>query len=279
MTEVSGFNSFHSCFLSLNLSVSRVSTHNFFKKVYSVSHIYINPKFTDDLFDDEMDFLTFFHGQRTGGSALRHVIGRAWTPSELYCTQNVDNFKHWEHHDTQSFTGFKGFAGHSNYEPKDIGKRLRLITLLRHPVHRNISIYYYAKKYSNQFLHHHTEGRSLSEFYYHTQRLKPKYFDNVICRRICGRPEFEPARDMIEDSYWMVGLTEYFDDFVRKLLSGLGAPAEVQPDLGSDSLKYAEEIQNTKLVADMSENNSEDLKLFNYMNTLYFKSNYDYPTV
>ena len=242
-----------------------------------MKHVYINPKFQNEVFDEKEDFLLFLHAQRTGGSALRHVITRAWSKEDLYCTQFVKNFQHWKDVDEETLEGFKGLAGHSNFVERSFGRRVRLITLLRHPVLRNISLYYYIQKRKKHPLNEDALSMSLSEFYFKVRPMKLTYFDNVMCRRISGKPDFQKARDAIENDFWMVGMSEYLGSFVSALLSGLAKPGEETPDMGSDLDKYRDEVLDRELVEAIFENNKADTKLFNYMNDTYLESAYAYP--
>lgn len=242
-----------------------------------MTHLYINPKFAGHRFDPTEDFLLFLHAQRTGGSALRHAIARAWSREDLYCTQFVDKFKHWHVVEQETLAPFKGFAGHSNYAERDFDRNVLMITLLRHPVMRIISLYYYVRGRDNHALNAQAKAMDLGEFYRTVRLEKKTYFDNVMCRRICGKPNFKMAKERIETDFWMVGMNEHLGEFVTALLDGLGEPQEELPLLKSDADRYAEELKDSELVAEIRENNNHDIKLFDYMNETYFNSRYAYP--
>jgi hypothetical protein len=246
-----------------------------------MSHFFVSDRMDaeDCTFDANRDFLLFLHAQRTGGSALRHVIANAWSRDELYCTQFVENFEHWNVVPEETLKRFKGFAGHSNFSEREFSRRLRMVTILRHPVFRTVSLYYYVRGRENHALHEAARSLTLADFYRSVRPEKKTYFDNVMCRRICGKPNYKMARERIENDFWMVGMSEYLGEFVDALLERLGKPAQETPDLGSDMDKYQEEIADSSLVAEIFENNVADAKLFAYMNEAYFKSRYKYPSL
>ena len=231
--------------------------------------LFVNPKARDDALLAE-NLLVFFHAQRTGGSALRHILARALGQEAIYCTQFVDKFQHWPKLTPADLQGYAVFAGHSNFEPKEMVRSQRFVTLMRHPVYRTISIYYYAKRYETQFLHPFTLENGLVDFYYKARKEHPGYFANVMCQRICGRRKFDLARDNLEANYWAVGATEKLGVFVDWLLEALSVPSEKTKDLGWDKDKYAKELQHTDMVNDILKDNLHDVALFEYMNEKYF---------
>jgi hypothetical protein len=231
--------------------------------------IYVNSKIDDETPAADM-LLAFFHGQRTGGSALRHILAEAVGPDAVFATQYAGDFEHWQHMTPEKLENIRVFAGHSNYSEIDLGRELRFISLMRHPVYRVISIYYYVKRYKTHALHHFTENATIDEFYYPARDKHPSYFNNVQCKRISGKYNYAAAQKAVESHMWAIGATERLSDFTDWLLPKLGAPKQDVPDLGWDKDKYIKELENAKLVEDILKDNAEDLKLFSYMNENYF---------
>ncbi|MCB1996261.1 MAG: sulfotransferase family 2 domain-containing protein [Burkholderiaceae bacterium] len=224
------------------------------------------------------DLITFFHAQRTGGSALRHLLGDALGKERVFCTQFVSDFQHWEVVPAERLLEKTVFAGHSNFQRRDLGRRLLPISLVRHPVYRTFSLYYYCKKYPNQFLHHLTESRDLQAFYAAASAKKPNYFHNVCCQRICGKADFELARTTLERDYLLVGCTERMGDFVQVLFDFLGVPRVEVDQRETDHDRYKQHLHLTDFIETLKRKNSEDLKLFEYMNRTYFHiDEYLYP--
>jgi len=234
-----------------------------------MASVFINPVY-DDAPYQAGDLVTFFHAQRTGGSALRHLLGAAVGKPRVYCTQFAEDFVHWENVEPARLDGVLVFAGHSNFQDRDLSRRLLPVSLMRHPVYRNISLYYYARKFQNQFLHPLTEGRGLEEFYDVASAKKPVYFNDVLCRRVCGEPSAAKAIALIESRYFVVGATERLGDFVSALFGKLGVAIPEVPAKQSDAEQYREELANEGLVARILANNPEDVALFDYLNERYF---------
>lgn len=233
-------------------------------------HLFVNKNFNELRIKDD-DMLVFFHAQRTGGSALRHVLARAYGEDSIFCTQYVDDFKHWEHVSAERLSSMKIFAGHSNFMEREMGRNLHFISLLRHPVYRIISLYYYCQKHQKHPLHDFAMNQDILGFYRNSIIKRSYYLNNLMCSRICGEPNFEMAKEYIESKYLAVGLTDQLGDFVHWLLSSQHIEPEVLESIEHDSIRYADIIKNEKMVREIKEGNSEDVALFEYMNSRYFK--------
>jgi hypothetical protein len=236
-----------------------------------VNNFFINESFAGHRLDDS-DLLVFFHAQRTGGSAFRHILADAYGKDRIYCTQYVDGFKHWPEVNADALKQKMVFAGHSNYELRDISKNQHMISILRHPVYRTFSLYYYCKKYPNQFLHDYAINSTIEGFYYAAVKRKPIYFNNVMCRRISGSPSFEKAIVSINERFIAIGCTETFSDFAGWFLRSQGLDAQEIKSADSDFKRYGELLDKEQLVNDILAANSEDEKLFRYFNERYFNN-------
>lgn len=231
--------------------------------------LYVNQKIDETPLSEDA-LIAFFHGQRTGGSALRHILARGIGTDKVFATQYAGEFEHWHKIKPETLLGLRVFAGHSNYSQVDLGREQRYISLVRHPVYRVFSIFYYCKRYDTHALHPFTNNATMAEFYESARKRSPSYFDNVQCRRISGEMKIGPAMKALEDHMWAIGATEKLNNFTDWLLPKLGAEKEDVPDLGSDAEKYAKELKNTDLVERILNDNREDLQLFEYLNASYF---------
>lgn len=231
--------------------------------------LFLNPRFIDQVIE-EQDLLVFFHAQRTAGSAFRHILADAFGKDKVFCTQYAGEFKHWELITEEELQEQRVFAGHSNFEEKGWARKLHYTSILRHPVYRTFSLYYYCQKYPNQFLHDFAKDKSIEDFYYAASEKKPKYFNNVLCRRIAGVTDFQSAKKSIEDRFFLIGATESFSKFVQQFLASQNLPAQDVPKAKRDVERYGELLEKTTLVKDILSNNKEDEKLFRYFNREYF---------
>ena len=227
--------------------------------------VWVNPRFAEDP-PQANDLIAFFHAQRTGGSALRHLFADALGPDAVYCTQFSDDFRHWNEVSASALAEKRVFAGHSAFEPREIGRRLRPVTLVRHPFFRTVSLYYYCKKYPNQFLHDLTHGRDVRAFYEVASARKPAYFHDVMCRRIVGKPSCDAALSCLSERFLAVGATERLGEFVRWLFGHEGLSVPEVPVHPADSERYAEHLNDQDFYAQVMAANAEDARLFETLN-------------
>ncbi|MEP6466394.1 MAG: hypothetical protein ABJB05_08810 [Parafilimonas sp.] len=148
------------------------------------------------------------------------------------------------------FPEIKGVGGHRlrpylNYESA-INKEIEYITILRSPIDRYLSHYF----------HHINNGisnMSLNQF------IEIPYFNNFMCRKICGEPSANLAIKLINQKKIKILFLEDISGFEKK-----------NSGISSNNYSVVKESNYAKLKAC----NMEDLKLYEY-----FKkrgSDYDY---
>lgn len=218
----------------------------------------------------EDSLIAFFHTQRTAGSSLRHRFAAAMGKDKVYCTQFVDNYQHWQNLTAEDLSSFSVYAGHAPFQEKDMGRDVFPISMIRHPLHRTFSLYFYCLKYPNQFLHSYALDHSIEEFYDAASAAKPAYFHDLCCRRICGKPDFDLARETIESKFLAVGRTEEFESFLSRVLQFMGFESTSESHPREITGKYRELESKSELSRRILDNNSNDLELYNYMEKSYF---------
>lgn len=170
--------------------------------------------------------LIFFHIPKSGGSTLREIIGRQY-PAEAILTQDakkpMEAIEHLQRMSAEQKARLAVVQGHSVLGVHDLlPKPSTYVTMLRDPVERVISFYYYILQSPEHYLFPRVaEGRmSLRDF---IQNGVSKETDNFQCRllsRDCGRADFgqcppsmlDDARDNLERYFSVVGLTERFTE-------------------------------------------------------------------
>lgn len=214
--------------------------------------------------------LVYFHAQRTGGSKFRHILGDVYGPERVYATQFIDEFEHWEKLSEADLAPYRAFAGHSNY--KDIGIRSRrclYVGLLRHPVARAISLYFYCQTKEGHALQELANTLDMYSFYIEASELKPKYMENVQCLRLCGKPDADAAISIVEKEYLALGSAEDLPSFVSVLGSVLGWPGVDVARIPPDRERY-EGLWTRSFEQLVVAGNQEDLKLYEYARSRYF---------
>lgn len=149
--------------------------------------------------------IAFFHAQRTGGSEFKRFLRAAFGDSQVYAQQTVTNYVHWGHMDSERLDKYRVYAGHSNYEGQNVqGRNVLPVTILRDPVIRAYSLHRYCQNKNGHSLQQLAQENDLITFYRKGMKLKPKYFVDVQCRRICGKPSHKEASAEIFESFFAV---------------------------------------------------------------------------
>jgi hypothetical protein len=242
---------------------------------------FINPRFKEEVVE-ENDLIAFLHGQRTAGSNFRRqVLAQAFSENQVYASQYRDSWKQWKDLDFEELGGFRAFVGHCDYGNKEMFRKVHFITLLRHPVYRFFSLYYYSKKREDSRYNELAVKYDLKDFFQQlitSSTSGYNYFNNALCRRISGQPNFEATLKCIEERYLAIGCTERMSSFAKWVAGLLGDEELEMESVESDREKYAHLLDNQDIIDMILRHNQEDEKLFKYMNENYFHlPNENYP--
>lgn len=168
------------------------------------------------------DNLIFLHIPKAAGSTLHPVLERHYSKRSAITISlpgQLEAFKRMPEEERRRIHLLKGhfpfglhtcLTGHSRY-----------ITLLRHPVERVVSHYYYVKRRPGHYLHHHlASGMSLADFASAglsgemdngQVRLLSGHDQDIPCGH-CTADLLDTAKRNIEQHFAVAGLTERFDE-------------------------------------------------------------------
>jgi len=112
--------------------------------------------------------LVFLHVPKTGGTTLHHHFSGHFTPEET-CP---DRFSGLERYSVNELRQWRYFSGHFNAdEIKRIPKPVFVVTVLRNPIERLLSNYYFWKRHTSAYIAQHglhyvqlTKAGTLSDF-------------------------------------------------------------------------------------------------------------------
>jgi hypothetical protein len=169
------------------------------------------------------EVVIFVHLPKCGGTTLNRIIEWEYDPRRIF---TIDpSFFRWSYNrlkglPTERLDRMDVFKGHM---PFGLHRRLSAaatyITVLRDPVERAISAYYFAATYRLHPRHREVSRMSLEDFIQHTD------YHNVQCKMIagmdigydflagdCTAETLELAKENLAKHYSLVGLTEQFDE-------------------------------------------------------------------
>jgi hypothetical protein len=219
------------------------------------------------------DSLIFYpHSQRTGGRTVRNkILQKVFNPNQVYFRKNGPYNKKWLEVTKEDLQGFRVYTGTSNYSNIALSRTCLPIAVLRHPFYRAISLYSFVKHREDHRYHEQAQLYSPEEFSRFMAETSPKYFCNVQCLRICGKPDATEALKTIHDYFLAVGFTDYLSEFATALCDLFGWPAMSIDKMPPDVERY-----KNRLSADfcdvIANTNSEDIKLFETLKSLFCNS-------
>jgi hypothetical protein len=175
----------------------------------------------------------FLHIPKAAGATLNVILRRHFTEDETYridgrnVAASIERFKNLpqaERERIRLLAGHQGYGLHAY-----LGTPSTYVTLLRDPVDRAVSHYYYARSAPGHYLHDEivSKGIGLEDY--------PKLAEEVrngqtrmlagsdgVTSDACGRRELELAKGRLAESFSGVGICEEFDRSLMLLKRRLG---------------------------------------------------------
>jgi hypothetical protein len=223
--------------------------------------------------------LIFFHIPKTAGSTLRDIIFRAYPINSVFEFRvrnheiQVNEFVNKpfrERQDLKAIIGHMPFGMHE-YFPQSSRS---YFTMLRHPVERALSNYYWILKTPGHRLHDFLVKNKVSLEGFILEDINPslnngyiKYIGNLDNETLVDATLYERVLKRIEEHFVLVGITERFDESILLLQDRLNwnkLPCYKPLNTTGSRLKK-EEIGGDILDA-IRLKNSYDLMLYNAMN-------------
>lgn len=213
----------------------------------------------------EDSLIVFPHTQRTGGKTFRDkVLGKAYGADRIYSSSLGTGSKRWPEVTPADLTPFRVFTGASNYAELDKGRPCVFVGLMRHPLYRAVSLYFYCRQREGHRLHAIANRLSLEEFYPEASREYPIYLRNTQCLRICGKPDARRALRTIQARYVGVGFSSDIGGFAATLGDALDWPKMKLEPPPPDEERYGRLI-TPRFRTQVLEESAEDLKLYEQM--------------
>lgn len=174
--------------------------------------------------------LIFLHLMKTGGRTLVHILKQNYVKeARFHCSQKPgERLQDLRNMSEEQRRSLHLFYGHIEFGLHDIlPQPSTYVTLLRHPVERVISHYYYGffteKHYTHKLVN--TQDISLTDY----MKYGMTELDNGQTRRIAGAISSQIpfgkctsellniAKKNLDEKFFLVGLTERFDEFLLLL--------------------------------------------------------------
>jgi len=229
--------------------------------------------------------LFFVHIPKTAGTTLGGILvqhyGRdrvfACHPDRSIVGYTAEDFLSFPAEKRNKFQLVRGHFGYGLHE--DYQEPYKYITILRDPVDRVISHYYYVLKRTDHYLHKKVTSENISLKDYVTSGMTGE-MDNGQLRMLTGpkgyyakfgtcTPELlELAKENLRNDFLVVGISERFDETLLVLREVLGVYTPFYLNLKVNNKRPKREKISEDVVAAIREHNQLDEELYNFANEL-----------
>lgn len=203
----------------------------------------------------------FLHIPKTGGSTMRQILDRQYGPLHIL------NYSPKTSPLAFRRPGISAVYGHFRYGLHQHSARKPVyITILRDPLDRVLSTYYYIRSRPQNKMYHKVKNMSLMEFVTSTEPRIRGPLHNHQTRLISGKkhPDLKTAIRNINNDFPVVGVTEMYPEsvFMMKKALGWNDTFYTKQNVNRQRRKKTEVPNKVKQI--VRKNNELDYKLYNY---------------
>jgi hypothetical protein len=192
---------------------------------------------------DPATLLVFPHAQRTGGRTMRSkVLVGLFGEKLVYNSHYLPETKEWYELTDEDIAPFRAYVDIFNFSEPNFTRPFVLLGLIRHPLYRAVSYYFYVRQRAKHTQHELAKQTTMEEYFRQGSALKAKYHSNVQCMRICGQADTDAAINLIRRRYVGVGLTGKVGLYIAALGERLGWPRLNLEKLPPDEERYGKLI-------------------------------------
>ena len=214
--------------------------------------------------------ILFVHVPKSGGMSLYNALADAVGKrrSIRFYSASEEQKEKYLAMDEKSLRKHALISGHFSY-PFFLKKAIsdyKPITLIRDPIDRELSAYFYMKTHQEHPMYDRLKKVDLYEFV--NRRLK-RTQGNRHCHQLCGEGTFEAAKKVIDENYYLVSTVEYMNEFCQILQRNLGIE---KIDIKRDNetlFRMSRKELHPDLIDKIAQLNKEDIKLYNYVKTKF----------
>jgi hypothetical protein len=168
--------------------------------------------------------LIFLHIPKTAGTTLNSIIERQYAPPQIFALgervqESLDSYRRMSTAEKQQYrliTGHMSFGLHEHVPGPS-----RYFTVLRQPLERCVSFYYFVQRLSNHYLHEYVydQSWSLAQFIESGVTIMMDNFQTRLLSGAWDKPAYgactpdllAQAKQNLQNHFDVVGLTSEFD--------------------------------------------------------------------
>jgi Sulfotransferase family len=218
--------------------------------------------------------IIFSHIPKTGGLTLRSIIDRQYRPDQIYRYPAHQYQEALKKLSTVQREKIRCIYGHCRFGiHRYFHRPFRYITLLRDPVNRVISAYYYIKSSPNNKLYTKANRLSFEEFILSKDDNIRLPLWNHQTRFLSGKhhPDLEQAKRNLSKHYAVVGITEMYPHSVFLMKRALGwSDIDYTKQNVTKRRPHKQQVPE-ELIRIIKQNNALDIQLYHFAKRLLIR--------
>jgi len=217
----------------------------------------------------EKKLIIFMHIPKTGGTTLNDIFKKSYAENEIY--DHVPLEAMWNHFSQlkeEDKKEIKAISGHHFYGIHDLfSKPYTYFTMMRNPIERVISLYYFLKTYPGYY-EENMRNMSFEEYIDWDPQAR-----NGQIHQICGQNShlsLEKAKENLK-VFEVVGITEMFNESLLLLKNKFNwANIEYKKENVTKSRPRISEV-SPKIIKKIEKNNELDIELYEFIKSNFIK--------
>jgi hypothetical protein len=211
------------------------------------------------------NLLIHLHMPKTGGTTLKKIIKKNYPPSitfDVYDRANLDNILN-----DLSTKKVKCIQGHMPFGVHEyFSQSSTYITLLRDPVDRVISEYYFIRSIPSHSLHETVSKMALKEFQEEerNKNAQTRYILGSGIGKTLTADDLAEAKQNLQDYFSIVGITEMFNESVFLMGREFGWKHVNYRKKNVTKNRPSKAELSENLIEKMKENNELDIELYKF---------------
>ena len=226
------------------------------------------------------DLFIHLHIPKTGGTTLRDIIQRQYRAEKILMIPKLEESENiLKEVSTSQINQLKLIQGHLKYGIHNhFHRRAKYFALIRDPINRVLSTYYYVLSQKNNPQNLSTSNNQMTIYDFVQSGVNP-FLINGQTQLISGKTGdidnpiieseelFSLAKENIENDFLFLGITEMFDETILILKNMLGWHMPYYSIANRTKKKPNYDAVNPTIISFIKEHNQLDIKLYNITKT------------